>query len=62
LGQIGGGESPMDDELRQALEQINKRFDEVFERIHDTETNLLRAFKGWADSVDMRVKGFPHAG
>jgi hypothetical protein len=26
--------------------------------MHDTETNLLRAFKGWADCVDMRVKGF----
>jgi hypothetical protein len=32
--------------------------DEVFGRMHDTETNLLRAFKGWADCVDMRVKGF----
>jgi hypothetical protein len=50
----------MDDELKQALEamegRINKRFDEVDERIHDTETKLLTAFHDWVKPIQSRMK------
>jgi DNA anti-recombination protein RmuC len=49
----------MDAETKQALEamegRIAKRFDQIDERIHDTETKLLKAFYDWARPVDSRI-------
>jgi len=45
----------MDNELKKAFEQVNSRFDQVVERIHDTETKLLKAFYDWAQPADSRL-------
>ena len=49
----------MDAETKQALEameaRIMKRFEQTDERIHDTETKLLKAFYDWARPVDSRI-------
>jgi hypothetical protein len=57
----------MDNELKQALEAMEKRvtertdrhFEQVFERINSTETKLLNAFYGWAKPVESRLKIMP---
>jgi hypothetical protein len=49
----------MDAETKRALEameaRIAKRFDQIDERIHDTETKLLKAFYDWGRPVDSRI-------
>ena len=42
----------MDAETKQALEAMEAR---IAERIHDTETKLLKAFYDWARPVDSRI-------
>jgi hypothetical protein len=56
----------IDPELKQALDameqRIGKRFDErfeeVYERMENTETSLLVAFKDWADAINRRVQSW----
>jgi len=49
----------MDNETKQALEameaRIMARFEQTEERIHDTETKLLKAFYEWARPIDSRI-------
>lgn len=45
----------LDERIEQRFEQIGKRFDQTDERIRDTETKLLKAFYDWARPVDSRL-------
>lgn len=48
----------MDEDLRQYLEAMETRLREHAEKIGErVETNLLRAFHGWARSMEIRVRG-----
>lgn len=49
----------MDAETRAAFEKIDKRFEELVERIADTETKLLAAFYGWAQPIEKRLRTMP---
>jgi hypothetical protein len=53
----------MDDELRQALEAMETRMEAVetriLERVEATETKLLKAFLGWGQTIDLKMKAFP---
>jgi hypothetical protein len=52
----------MDSETKAAFEQVTKRLTEMeerlAERIHDTETKLLKAFHGWASATDAKLRSF----
>jgi hypothetical protein len=46
----------MDEELKQALEGMEAR---LLDRIEATETRLLKAYMGWGQSVDLKLKTVP---
>ena len=47
----------MDSELKEYLVQMEKRIvEQTAERIHDTETRLLLAFRNWAVRVESAIK------
>jgi hypothetical protein len=43
-------------EIDRRFTQIDGRFAEIRAAIEKTETNLLRAFHGWARSMEIRVR------
>jgi hypothetical protein len=57
----------MDDQTKQALEAMEARIAQRFaqleerllERIFDTESKLLNAFRGWSVTTDARTKVLP---
>jgi hypothetical protein len=53
----------MDDELKQAFQDIETRMDametRILERVEATETRLLKAFLGWSSTSDLKMKSLP---
>jgi hypothetical protein len=57
----------MDNELRQALEAMETRMDarmetmetRILERVEATETRMLKAFMGWGQTIELKMKAFP---
>jgi len=48
------------DARMEAMEaRIMARFEQTDERIHDTETRLLKAYIGWGQSIDLKMKSVP---
>jgi DNA-binding ferritin-like protein (Dps family) len=46
-------------ELRELSERVDRLRDDLIEKMRDMQTELLRAFSGWARPVEIKLRTLP---